>query len=79
MSRAKCKNHNDSRGDLREVLPRPLTTSFPKYISEKDPEAYFRQVWKERGFLAVSVDHQGLGWDYRALVEDIGKKLYGPR
>ena len=38
-----------------------------------------RDGWREQGVLAVSVDDDRLTWPERALVEQLGARLYGRR
>ncbi len=38
-----------------------------------------RDGWHEQGLLAVMVDDARLTWPERALVEQLGTKLYGKR
>jgi hypothetical protein len=45
----------------------------------RDPEQVKREGWYEQGVLVVSVDDHRLTWPERALVEQLGMKLYGPR
>jgi hypothetical protein len=45
----------------------------------RDPEQVKRDGWHEQGLLAVSIDDDRLTWPERALVEQLGAKLYGPR
>ena len=45
----------------------------------RDPEQVKRDGWHEQGVLAVSVHDDRLTWPERALVEQLGAKLYGPR
>ena len=45
----------------------------------RDAEQVKRDGWQEQGVLAVSVHDDRLTWPERALVEQLGAKLYGPR
>lgn len=45
----------------------------------RNPEQVKRDGWHEQGVLAVSVDDDRLTWPERALVEQLGAKLYGKR
>ena len=45
----------------------------------RDPEQVKHDGWHEQGVLAVSVHDNRLTWPERALVEQLGAKLYGPR
>ena len=45
----------------------------------RDPEQVKRDGWYEQGVLAVSVDDHRLTWPERALVEQLGNRLYGKR
>ena len=47
--------------------------------NRRDPEQVKRDGWHEQGVLAVSVHDDRLTWPERALVEQIGDKLYGSR
>ena len=54
---------------------------FPKGYGgqRRTPEEVKRDGWHEQGVLAVSVDDHRLTWPERALVEQLGSKLYGRR
>jgi hypothetical protein len=43
----------------------------------RDAEQVKREGWQEEGLFAVSVDDHRLTWPERALVEQLGAKLYG--
>ncbi|QYX58069.1 hypothetical protein K1T73_06775 [Roseovarius sp. SCSIO 43702] len=45
----------------------------------RDPEHVKRDGWHEQGVLAVSIDDDRLTWPERELIEQLGRKLYGPR
>ena len=45
----------------------------------RDPDQVKRDGWLEQGLLAVMVDDARLTWPERALVEQLGAKLYGKR
>lgn len=45
----------------------------------RDPERVKRDGWREQGVLAVNVNDPRLTWPERALVEQLGAKLYGKR
>jgi hypothetical protein len=45
----------------------------------RDPEQVKRDGWREQGLFAVMVDDARLTWPERALVEQLGTKLYGKR
>ncbi|MDX1820094.1 MAG: hypothetical protein R3197_04280 [Paracoccaceae bacterium] len=45
----------------------------------RGPEQVRRDGWREQGVLAVSADDERLTWPERELVEQLGRKLYGPR
>ena len=45
----------------------------------RDPEQVKRDGWREQGLFAVMVDDARLTWPDRALVEQLGTKLYGKR
>jgi hypothetical protein len=45
----------------------------------RDPDQVKRDGWQEQGLLAVMVDDARLTWPERALVEQLGTKLYGKR
>ena len=45
----------------------------------RDPEQVKRDGWHEQGLFAVMVDDARLTWPERALVEQLGTKLYGKR
>ena len=45
----------------------------------RDPEQVKRDGWHDQGVLAVSIDDHRLTWPERALVEQLGTKLYGRR
>ena len=45
----------------------------------RDPEQVKRDGWREQGVLAVNVNDPRLTWPERALVEQLGTKLYGKR
>ncbi len=45
----------------------------------RDPERVKRDGWREQGLFAVMVDDARLTWPERALVEQLGTKLYGKR
>ncbi|MCC6007229.1 MAG: hypothetical protein JJU40_06110 [Rhodobacteraceae bacterium] len=45
----------------------------------RDPERVKREGWQEQGLLAVSVNDARLSWPERALLEQLGTRLYGPR
>jgi hypothetical protein len=45
----------------------------------RTPDEVKRDGWREQGLLAVSLDDQRLTWPERALVEQLGAKLYGKR
>ena len=45
----------------------------------RNPEQVKRDGWHEQGVLAVSVHDDRLTWPERALVEQLGAKLYGKR
>lgn len=45
----------------------------------RDPERVKREGWREQGLLAVSVDDHRLTWPERALLEQLGDRLYGKR
>ena len=45
----------------------------------RDPERVKRDGWREQGVLAVNVNDPRLTWPERALVEQLGTKLYGKR
>jgi hypothetical protein len=45
----------------------------------RDPAQVKRDGWHEQGLLAVLVDDARLTWPERALVEQLGTKLYGKR
>lgn len=54
---------------------------FPKGYGghRRDPEQVKREGWQELGVLAVSIHDHRLTWPERELVEQLGRKLYGPR
>ena len=45
----------------------------------RSPEEVKRDGWREQGVLAVNVNDPRLTWPERALVEQLGTKLYGKR
>ena len=45
----------------------------------RDPEQVRRDGWQELQMLVISLDDHRLTWPERALVEQLGAKLYGPR
>lgn len=45
----------------------------------REPDQVKRDGWRETGLLAVSVDDDRLTWPERALVQQLGEKLYGKR
>lgn len=45
----------------------------------RDADQVKREGWQEQGVLAVSVTDDRLTWPERALVEQLGTKLYGAR
>ena len=45
----------------------------------RDPEQNKREGWQDQGLFAVSIDDHRLTWPERALVEQLGTKLYGKR
>jgi len=45
----------------------------------RDAEQVKREGWHEQGVLAVAVNDARLTWPERALVEQLGTKLYGAR
>ena len=45
----------------------------------RDPEQVKRDGLHEQGVLAVSANYHRLTWPERALVEQLGTKLYGKR
>lgn len=45
----------------------------------RDADQVKREGWHEQGVLAVSVNDDRLTWPERALVEQLGTKLYGAR
>ena len=47
--------------------------------NRRDPEQVKRDGWHDQGVLAVSVHDDRLTWPERALVEQLGAKLYGKR
>lgn len=47
--------------------------------NRRDPEQVKRDGWHDQGVLAVSVHDERLTWPERALVEQLGAKLYGKR
>ena len=47
--------------------------------TRRDPERIRREGWHEHHMLAVSLDDHRLTWPERALVEQLGSKLYGRR
>lgn len=47
--------------------------------SRRSPDEVKRDGWQEMGLLAVSVDDPRLSWPERAMIAQLGCKLYGPR
>jgi len=45
----------------------------------RNPDQVKRDGWHDQQMLAVSVHDDRLTWPERALVEQLGAKLYGPR
>ena len=45
----------------------------------RDPDQVKRDGWLEQGLLAGNVDDHRLTWPERALVAQLGVKLYGKR
>ena len=45
----------------------------------RNPDHVKRDGWHDQQMLAVSVHDDRLTWPERALVEQLGAKLYGPR
>ena len=45
----------------------------------RDPEQVKRDGWYEQGLFAFSIHDHRLTWPERALVEQLGAKLYWPR
>jgi len=43
------------------------------------PEAIKRDGWRHQGILAVDAADPRLSWDEKALLEALGRKLYGDR
>jgi len=47
--------------------------------ARRSPDEVKRDGWREQGVLAVNVNDPRLTWPERALVEQLGTKLYGER
>ncbi len=47
--------------------------------ARRSPDEVKRDGWREQGVLAVNVNDPRLTWPERALVEQLGNKLYGKR
>ncbi|MCC7258751.1 MAG: hypothetical protein IT486_10320 [Gammaproteobacteria bacterium] len=45
----------------------------------RDPDRVKREGWQEQGLLAVAIDDARLSWPERALVRQLGARLYGRR
>ena len=47
--------------------------------TRRDPETIRRDGWQTLGILVVPLDDPRLAWPERESLQQIGKKLYGPR
>ncbi len=59
---------------------RPLQSSLARHMPrEFDATAEKQRGWRKLGVLVVDVEKDPLSWDERALLRNIGTRLYGPR
>ena len=45
----------------------------------RSPDQVKREVWRDQGVLAVSIEDDRLTWPERELVRQLAEKLYGKR